>query len=698
MTYFVGVDVGGTFTDCAVLDHAGRVHIGKSHSTPADPVEGCFGALRAAADKLQITLQELLEQTNRFVHGTTMGLNAITSRAGPAIGLLATRGHGDAIRIMNGGGRTAGLTVDELSYLPGTYNPEPIVDPGNVFEVAGRVDSRGEVVVGLSERETQDAVRTLVQDKGVRAIAICFLWSFLNPDHERRAKQIVEELAPNIYACCSSDLIPILGEYERCATTVLNAYIGPVMSDYAARLQKVMKQSGYRFTIQFTHCAGGVVSALNVLRQPIHTINSGPVGGVVGSAFLGERLGLKSIITTDMGGTTFDVGIVRSGRPASRDLSVIHQHEVHLPMVDIQSVGAGGGSIAWIDEAGVLKVGPSSAGAVPGPACYGKGGNQPTVTDADVVLGMINTEKFLGGRVPLNRDLAIQAIEPLAKRLNLSVDETAAGISMIVDSNMAALIRRMTLNHGLDPREFVLFAFGGGGPCHAGFFAKEMEVKQVIIPMGDSAAVWSALGAATGDLIQVATKAIHLAEPFDPNQIAGAAGELESQLIRQYQEDGIGADAVTLSRYALMKFGRQVHEVETEINPGTLSGQAMEHLIERFIGNYESRYGKGSAYREGGIRISAIRVRGTVAGAAPAIHRESHSPVALPEASHAPPREIYWHEERRRVRTPIYRGTNMIGGNSVTGPAIIELPDTTIVIRPGQSASKDGLSNFVMQI
>jgi N-methylhydantoinase A len=697
MPFFIGVDIGGTFTDCAVLDDAGIVHIGKAPTTPDDPMRGCLDSIAAAAAKVGLSLSELMTRSSRFVHGTTIGLNAITARSGPKIGLLTTRGHGDAIFIMNGGGRTTGLDVEQLGYYPGTRNPEPLIDAAFVREIPERVDSRGEVVVPLNEGVLDEAIEQLVQAE-VRAIAICFLWSFINPDHELRAKARVAAQAPHVYACCSSELIPILGEFERVAATVLNSYVGPVMADYASRLQAAIHEHGFRHELQFVHSAGGVLSRYSAERYPIQTLNSGPVGGVLGSANLGTQLGLSSIITADMGGTTFDVGIIHNGQPLARDMSAVAQHELHLPMVDVQSIGAGGGSIAWIDEAGGLKVGPRSAGAVPGPACYGTGGTDATVTDADLVLGMINGDRFLDGRVPLDLKRARTAICRIADRVGQSVDETAAGIALIADANMAALIRRMTLNQGFDPREFTLFAFGGGGPLHAGSYAREMNLKSVIIPMGDSASVWSALGAACGDLVHVKTRAVHLKAPFNAAEVGAVLKSLEQDIIAQFGSEGVGAGAVELSRFALMKFGLQVHEVETPISSGVLRDSAMATLTDAFIAKYESKYGKGSAYLPGGVHITGVRVRGRSPGAVPLLRQDTNTTTDIPAAAKREARHVYWHEENRRVSTPVYEGNHLQFGNRIAGPAIVDMPDTTIAVRPGQTLSKDAFANFVLQV
>jgi N-methylhydantoinase A len=699
VSYFVGVDIGGTFTDVAVIGPTGTVHTGKAPTTPDSPERGCLDAITVAAQSMGVSLHSLLENTSQFVHGTTMGLNAITSRSGPPIGLITTRGHGDAVLIMNGGGRTAGLDVDQLAYLGGTNNPVSLVPRKQILEVNERMDCHGQIVVALDENEVAAAVRRLVFEDKISSIGVCFLWSFLNPAHELRAKSIIASIAPDVYVCCSSELAPILGEYERCATTVVNTYIGRVMDRYIDVLQAALGEHGYKHAVNFIHCAGGLISARAARSRPVFTLNSGPVGGVLGSVFLGAAIDRQSLITTDMGGTTFDVAVIDSGKAVTRDLSVIQQYEIHLPMVDIESVGAGGGSIAWLDGGGGLQVGPKSAGAVPGPACYGRGGHEPTVTDADVVLGVINPEAFLRGTMRLDAKLAYGAVERLATKLNKSVDETAAGIARIVDSNMAGLIRRMTLNRGRDPRDMTLLAFGGGGPAHAGWFAKELGLKEMIVPMGDCASVWSALGAASGDLMQVKTMALHLREPFERQLLSEAFEGLEAEVLREFAAEGLPLQQLRIFRFVMMKFGNQVFEVEVELHDATMaSDPAEDSLVARFVEQYESRYGAGSSYREAGVFITAIRVRAFAKGAAPKISKAAEMRADVPSDARGPERGVYWYELGKRVNTHIYHGEKLHHGNTLQGPAIIELPDTTVTVRPGQSAFKDALGNFLIKL
>ena len=404
--------------------------------------------------------------------------------------------------VMKGMGRTIGLSSDQALDVPNTFKPSPLVPRHLIRPITERIAVEGQVLVPLDEDEVRAAVAELAQ-AGIEALTISFLWSAANSEHERRAREIASEVAPGLFISCGSDLSSKLGEYERTTTAVMNSYIGPLMVDYVERIQRGAEQRGFPGVVQFAQCAGGAMTADDARRAPIRTVQSGPVAGTIATATMSEHGGLENVIAVDMGGTTFDVSVINNGRPLQRDVSIFERYAMALPMLDIESVGAGGGSIAWIDEQGRLNVGPESAGARPGPACYGLGGAAPTVTDADLLLGLIDPDNYLGGRMHLKRELAEAAIGMLAHQLGWELLETAAGISTVVDAKMADLVRRMSLLRGLDPRRFTCAAFGGGGPLHAPAVAAQAGIRSLIIPLPRAASVWSAFGAATSDIVQV---------------------------------------------------------------------------------------------------------------------------------------------------------------------------------------------------
>ena len=409
----IGVDIGGTFTDCTIVHDGGAITTGKSPTTPDDRSRGFFDAISDAATKMGSTLEAVLQRCGLLVHGTTTGTNAIVERRGAATGLLATRGHEDAMFVMKGQGRTSGLSPDEALDVHSTRRPEPLVPRAMVRPITERIDVDGEVIVPLDEGEVGDAVRDLVA-AGARALTISFLWSTMNPVHEQRARAIAAQVAPDVFISCSSDLSSRTGEYERTMTAVMNSYIGPLMLEYVDRIQDGARERGFQGSVQFAQCAGGAITSTEARHAPVRTVHSGPVAGTIAMAGIAERTQLRNVIAVDMGGTTFDVSVIHDGRPLQRDISVFERYAMALPMLDIESIGAGGGSIAWIDDVGRLNVGPRSAGARPGPACYGFGGTEATVTDADVVLGLVNPDNYLGGRMRLDRELAEAAMDRLA--------------------------------------------------------------------------------------------------------------------------------------------------------------------------------------------------------------------------------------------------------------------------------------------
>lgn len=688
MTYAVGTDIGGTFTDCVVVDDDGAITTGKAPSTPPNFAEGFFAAMADAAGKLGLQLGEMLAGSRLVVHATTAATNALVEKRGARVGLITTRGHGEALPIMRGGGRSKGLEVDDLLYLPAMHKPEPIVPPELIREVAERVDSRGNVLVSLEDEEVRAAVRELI-DAGAEAIAVGFLWSFLEPNHERRTRELVEEVAPGTFVSCSHEIAPQVGEYYRLVATVFNSYVGPLMSRYVSGIADGVAENGSSRAPLFAQCTGGSVPVAEVLEKPLFTLDSGPVSGIVAAAFLGESLGRGNVITADMGGTTFDVSVISEGQPTRREGTTIDKYHMYIPMLDVQSIGAGGGSIAWLDpKSGTMKVGPQSAGAVPGPMCYGQGGSEPTVTDADVVLGIINPDTFLGGRRKLDAAAAREGIGALGQAIGLSVEEAAAGISEIIDNMMADKIRRMTVYRGHDSRNFSLFAFGGGGPTHASAFARQLQVAEVVVPLGNTASVLSALGTVSADVLHTYDRAIRAIAPFDVAALATEFEELAAQGARQLAEEGFAKEAIAVETIVSMKYGAQVFDIDIPFDSSATS----EELCDLFVRTYEQRYGAGSGYAPAGIEILRLRVRVLGRIAKPDIVRERElSQEAQPIGS----RPVWWREQGAFVDTPVYRGEQgAIAG--LQGPAIIELPDTTVPIRPGDSVRHDEFGNLLI--
>jgi N-methylhydantoinase A len=698
MAYIVGVDIGGTFTDCAVFDtEAGSFTTAKAPTTPRNPAQGFFDAIEVAASGAGIGLEEFLRRTSILVNGTTVGTNAIVTRRGAKVGLLATKGHGEAILIMRGGGRTKGLSVDELLYVPGTQKPPRIVPREYIEEVTERIDCNGAVVVQLDEQAAEASIRRLI-DNGIEALAICLLWSFANPAHEQALKRIAQRLAPGLFVSCSCEVSPAIGEYGRTVATVMNAYIGPLMKQYVDEIAGRAQGLGLPSGVLFAQCVGGCVPAADAAAVPLYTVDSGPVSGVGASSVLGPKMGYPNIITTDMGGTTFDVGIIHNGSALTRNTTVLEQYEMSLPMVDVVSIGAGGGSIAFIDAAsGMMRVGPRSAGADPGPICYGRGGGEPTVTDANVVLGIINPDYFLGGQQRLDAGAARAGVARLAARLGLSLEKTAAGVCRIVDTRMAGEIRRLTLFRGYDPRQFVVFAFGGGGPTHAGMYATELGVKQVIVPLRNTAAAWSALGAFAGGVVHLYEANEYLREPVDPRALNRVFSQLEDTARHQLAGEGFASEQSVLERSIGMRYGAQVSYLEIPVERGELDDARVDQLLKDFEATYAQRYGEGAGYREAGIEVLKQRVRAV--GLLPAIEiaKQKRTRKRV-ESARKGERLVYWWELERFENTPIYNGDHLAPGHKIKGPAVIELAYTTVPVRPEQSAAIDNYGNLALKV
>ncbi len=497
--YIVSTDSGGTFVDCAIRDLDGDTFcIGKAPSTHDDPPIGILNSVAAAAELGGLAVADVLEHSVLFLNGTTVTTNAMIERKGAKTGLLITAGFEDTLAIANVEGRTAGLDEAQLLDYRKADWPAPIVPRTQVRGVVERVDAAGDVLVPLDRAQAKQALDELVA-QGIEALAICFLWSFRTPTNEQEMKALAAEHYPELYTVASCDLVPVLREYERANTTAINAFLGPVFESYAQGLRRRLEaadQAGEPLVMQ---SVGGLAPAGAIERAPITTLFSGPVGGVIAGQTLGAAIGQPNLITTDMGGTSFDVGIIIDGEPMTAPKTVIERQVVAIPTVELVTVGAGGGSAVWINDVGLLQVGPRSMGSMPGPACYGRGGDTPTVTDADVILGYMDPEHFLGGQMKIHREFAEAAIkEKVADRLGIDVVEAAAGVYRIINARMADLIRRVTVERGHDPRDFAIAAFGGCGPTHCTAYAPDIGVQLIVVPQ--SATVFSAVGIGQSDV------------------------------------------------------------------------------------------------------------------------------------------------------------------------------------------------------
>ena len=695
---YLGVDIGGTFTDLVMLDENGDLVTTKALSTPGELEVGVFNAVEDAARQRGMTGEELLARVVAFGHGTTQATNAVIERDGARTGLVTTRGFGDTLAIQRLMGFTAGVPTDRLGWYSRRRYPQPIVPRHLVREVRERVDHAGRVLVALDEAEVREAVRSLVAE-GVQTFAVSFLWAFKNAEHERIAAQIIRDEAPGAYVSLSSEIAPVLGEYERTATAALNSYLAPKVVGYLDGIEQMLRRKGFTGAFSILNSAGGVMPVAEAARRPVTLVTSGPTGGVMGSIHLAKKLGYRNIITTDMGGTSFDVAIVVDDKPLMSTNHEAGGFHIATPMIEVRAIGAGGGSIARVVD-GQLRVGPDSASAWPGPACYGRGGVLPTVTDADVVLGIIDPDTFLGGKMKLDREAARAAIEDhIARPLGFSVEQAAAGIRRIVDAQMADTLREVTIGRGFDPRDFVIFAYGGAGPVHCAGYGAELGVPRMVVPVTSMA--HSAYGALAADLQFSTERALlmrggggarTLDDGLDAPRIAQTFADLEAECLDAMDRAGVKAADVALIRTADLRYRRQTNDLIIQLDAGPVTASVVADLVRRFEDTYEQTYGKGSAFREAGIELTNIRVEAFGKARRPEI--SLRTPTAQPKAA---TRSIFEPVAGQWMDCAVYNWRELPMDFQVEGPAVIEHPETSVFVAATQIARLDANSNITIE-
>jgi N-methylhydantoinase A len=687
MRYRIGVDIGGTFTDCVIVDEEGRRSVSKSLTTHGSLADGVLSAVEVNAGQLGLSRQDLLAATSLFVHGTTVATNAVLTRNGSKTGLITTRGHEDAIIIGKVYAKRAGLPERDLVHSSILNKPVPVVPRELICGVAERVDVDGDVVVDLREDEAIAAIDSLIAE-GVEAIAVSFLWSFVNDAHERRLKELLAERAPGVFVTVSSEIAPLLGEYERTATTAINAYVGPKVVGYLENLEQRLRDEGLGHPLLVMQASGGLTSVEDAAARPILTLDSGPTGGILGCQYLGELYGEQNVVCTDVGGTSFDVGLILRGEVPSEPEPVVSQYVLKIPKVSVQSIGAGGGSIAWLDEGGLLRVGPQSAGSRPGPACYGLGGTQPTVTDADLVLGYLNPAAFLGGRMELDREKAIRALQPLGVELGMEPEEVALGVFRIINAHMGDLIRKSTIEQGHDPRECILVAYGGAGPTHAAFYGHEIGSKAILV-LADSTA-FSAEGMLTCDITHTEQVSRQLATPIGAPELAEMNATyrgLEERVLAQFAREGVPADDVSLARTLGVRYRLQVHTIDVDVDLGELTEESVARIAARFEERYGHLYGEGALLAGGGLEFETHRVVGTrsLERITFPVHESGDSDAS---AAITGERDAYFEPDGFRA-TPVYDGHRLVAGNVLAGPAIVQRMGDSVVIPPEYEAVVD---------
>jgi N-methylhydantoinase A len=692
MSFFIGVDTGGTFTDIVVLDERGHTTFDKAFSTPDAPENGILAALDNVSGRLGLSVTELLQRTARFAHGTTVATNALIQRRGARVGLLISRGFEDTLEIARGPlGRSGGVTYLQARDYIYTEPPERLVPRELVRGVEERIDRDGQVLVKLSRDQVRAVIRDLVS-AGIDSLAVCLLWSFRNDAHERAVRDIASEVAPGLPVSLSCEIAPLMGEFERAMTTVVNAYVGPVTERYIAALQRKLRELGLGCPVQVMKSSGGLTLADQIASQSVAVVNSGPVGGLVGSRFLGVQLDRPNMLATDMGGTSFDVGLIADGEYARDEEPYLsHAVPVHVPAVRVVAIGAGGGSIAWTDGRR-LQVGPQSAGAVPGPACYGLGGTQPTVTDALLLLGILDPETFFGGRRRLDPDLAERAIqEHVAGPLEMECHAAAAGIYDIVTAKMSDLIRKATIESGHDPREFTLLSYGGAGPAHCALFARALGVREVIVP--HTASVFSAFGIALSDVLFTYARSEPLTlrdEAAARTTVIAVFRDLAQRARGDLEASGLDP-AQARYRYLLdLRYVGQMNEVTIGWDDASFGPGALEEIRRRFEALYQARFGHGTTRGDAPLEVISLRLEALKPTEKPRL-----VPQPAPERGAPPPRtsrRLYL-RERGWTEGSIFDFTDLRPGHRITGPAIVERADTTILVPAATHAWIDGYLN-----
>jgi N-methylhydantoinase A len=698
MQYVVGVDIGGTCTDCVVVDDAGHVTLAKAFSTPPDFSRGILDALAVAASDTGIGRDELLRSTRLFLHSTTVAENAVIDGTLAKAGIVTTRGFEDTLFTMRGGyGRWSGLTEEQKRNPIETDKLPPIVPRALIRGVHERTDAAGEALVDVDETEVEGVLRELLEG-GVDALGVSLLWSFTNPTNERCVSRVVERIWPEGFVTLSHEIAPIVGEYERTSTVALNARLGPVVRTYLTTLRASLRDEGFDGTLLVMQAYGGLLPFDKAAASPVGMIESGPVSGLVGCQQLGERLGSQNIIAADMGGTTFKVGAVREGLIEYQRESMVLRYHYSLPKMDVVSLGLAGGSIISIDpRTGTPRIGPRSAGSYPGPVCYGHGGEEPTITDTDAILGYLNPEYFLGGREKLDIDLAREVYEEkVAKPLGRPLVEAAAAMYRFANSLFYDLLHKTTVQRGLDPRRFDLYSFGGTAGMHVAAYGEELGVRQIVIP--HSASVHGAFGLITSDIAHEDQITHPLHAPVDLDTVREIFGELEERVGGQLRDEGFRDGDITLRRSIDMRYRRQVHILTVPVeHEGPLDEAALQATLELFERLYEEKYGKESAYREAGVELVSFRMRGSGAVRKPDLSEDVRGDE---DASNAIVRTVQaWVDaDERMAELDGYDFERLEPGNVVPGPAVVWTPITTLVLAPGQYARVDGYRNVLIEM
>ena len=688
----IGVDVGGTFTDLIYIDdEAGQVIVHKTPSTPSDPSLGTVQGISELCEMAGIEPSQL----DQVFHGTTVATNIVIEHNGAKVGMITTKGYRDILHIAR---HKKPMNFSLWQNLP--WQAQPIVRRRFRLTVDERIDKNGDVLIPLDDDEVRAQVRRLKREK-VEAVSVCLLFSFLNPEHEKRVAAIVREEFPEAFLSVSSEVIPQYREYERFSTVGLNAYVGPKVSNYIGRFDAALRKMKVRSGIHLMTSAAGVATPEGAMEKPVNLLMSGPIAGVVGGIWTGRQSNETNVITLDVGGTSADIGLAQDGKLRMKHLldTKVGPYQAMIPMVDVDTIGAGGGSIAYIDPGGIFRVGPRSAGADPGPVAYNRGGTEPTATDAMVVLGWLRPELFLGGKMELREDLARAAIEThLASKLGTSVEEAAMGVYRILLHSMVDAIEQASVRKGFDPREFVLVAEGGGGPLFAPEIAPEVGVKNVLVPSYPG--ITAALGLLTTDMVyEYAATSYAMASALYVDAAARKTltkqfKKLEAEARAQFKHDGV--KDVRYEHIAEARYEGQGYELRIDVGSGAIDATWIDAMKAAFHDIHEREYSR--RFEDADVQIANVRVRavGLMPGLdAPKVKKGKGAPPAGALKLKADA----WFRvngKLKKVKTAFYERTELVAGNVIEGPAIITQFDSTTVVPPGFSCKVDPVGNLVV--
>lgn len=711
---FIYTDTGGTFTDCIVISSEGETLTGKASTTPQNLEECFFNSILAAIESTSKSSKDIISAARVIAYGTTYGTNIIVTGSGaPNLGFITTRGQEDRTFIMRL--RAAGLTPTEGMHIVNADKPKPLIPRTKVRGVSERVDCFGKIIYPLNEEEVRTVVKELVEEEKVEGIAIGLLWSFLNNKHEQRIKEIINRMYPELPVALSYEVNPIIREEPRFRTTQIDLYIGKALRELLARIEKRLKENGYKYPLLVLQAAGGVSRAGVV--KPANTLHSGPVGGLAGVEFWKGVYKYESAMGSDVGGTSFDVTISsKRGAEYLREPKV-GRFEISNPMMEIITIGAGGGTVAFVDEiTNTLRVGPESAGAVPGPVCFKRGGIMPTVTDADVVLNRIDADYFLGGKLKLDKDLALKVVEEkIARPLGMDVYQAAEGIVSIIDATMGSTLTTNLAARGLDPSKFVLFAFGGGGPTHCAGYSNGIGFKDIIVPR--MAAVFSAFGASTSNIThrhEASPFALVPSLPYDVVSLKFKKEELKIEMVPQWARErfnkmvedleaaaradmhaeGYKEGEYNLRYEILARYGGQLYEIRVEIFVSRIKViQDLAKILESFEDEYMKVYTREAMVPAGGIEIVTVAVEAIGMAPKPKIVKGLHVGKS-PKKAEKGRRDVYF--SGRFITTPVYAWELLGNGNEIKGPTIIESSNTTLVVPPDRRVRVDEYNNIHM--